>query len=179
MTLETTGQRHTKITKMKRCVGNGCGKWKPLDAFAEHKNRPLGRQTYCRECVSKHSEAYRLSPEHRAGLLFRAARTRAKEANIPFTITKAWVLERLVGGVSELTGLPLVFEQHDKYRLHPSAPSLDQIVAGKGYTPENTMVVCLAENLLMGQYPMEITRSFCQAYLNATKGEHDGPHHDN
>lgn len=176
MTLETTGQRPTKL---KLCKGNGCGKWKPLDAFAEHKNRPLGRQTYCRSCTSKHNETYRLSPKHRSGLLFRAARARAKDANMPFTITKEWILERVERGFSELTGMPLVFEQHDRYRLHPAAPSLDQIVAGKGYTTENTMVVCLAENLLMGQYPMEITRSFCQAYLNATKGKHDGPIDDN
>ena len=176
MTLETTGQRPTKL---KLCTGNGCGKWKPLDAFAAHKNRPMGLQTHCRECISKQNEGYRITPEYRTGILWRSARLRSRKANVPFTITKAWVLERLERGVSELTGLPLVFEQHDRYSQHPAAPSLDRIDPSKGYTEDNTMVVCWAENCIMSQYPMEIVRVYCGAILKSTKGEHDGSHHDN
>lgn len=172
MTLETTGQRHTKITKMKRCGGkSGCGKWKPVETFSRHPNNKDGRQSSCKQCSIAIQAAERLTPQGRAGSLWRSARKRTKKTGLPLTITKEWIIERLERGVSELTGMPFVLEPHDWYYTHPAAPSLDQKEAGKGYTPENTMLTCTAENQLMNQYSIEIVRVYCQAFLNATQGE--------
>jgi 5-methylcytosine-specific restriction endonuclease McrA len=35
-----------------------CGETKPLDAFAPRRNRPNGRQTWCRQCKSEVSREY-------------------------------------------------------------------------------------------------------------------------
>ena len=178
MTLEITGVKLTKI-KLKKCTGSyGCGKWKPTDEFNRHPTAKDGLYTYCRECNVKACAAVRLTPQGRASSLWRSARNRAKKAGLPFTITREWVAERVERGVSELTGMPIVLEAHEWYQVHPSAPSLDRIDSSKGYTPENTMLVCAAENQIMNQYPMEVVRVYCRAILNATDGVYDGPCND-
>lgn len=50
-------------------------------------------------------------------------------------------------GRCEVSGVPFNFEVHGKRR--PFAPSIDRIDSDKGYSPENTRLVCHAVNVGM------------------------------
>jgi hypothetical protein len=82
--------------------------------------------------------------------LFHSARKRAAKSGGVVTITKAWILQRLLANVCEFTGLPFAFPADGK-RVHNRAPSLDRIdSSNKNYSPENTRVVCIQVNLARG-----------------------------
>lgn len=77
----------------------------------------------------------------RARRLVGAAAKRAKAKGTACTVTEGWVAKRLRTGRCEVTDLPFDFTARGSGHSSNYAPSLDQIVPGKGYTPENTQVV--------------------------------------
>lgn len=97
-----------------------------------------------REAARERAKRYKRTPKGRANALRKNARARAEV----FTLTVAWIQERIERGC-EVTGLPFDLSTGDR---GPYTPSLDQIEAGKGYTPENTRVVCWAVNALLGTW---------------------------
>lgn len=102
---------------------------------------------------------YWTSPKGRAGFLLRCAKDRS--ANV--TITKQWIQERLDRGCCEVTGLPFVLTANKI--ANPWSPSLDQIIPGKGYTPENTQVVVWVYNVAKGSWVHEDVLVFANALL--------------
>lgn len=89
-------------------------------------------------------------PECRARVVFKAAMARAQKQQLPFGLTEAWVVERVLAGRCEVTGLPFEFSRvGTNTRRNPFAPSIDQITAGAGYTPKNCRVVLTAVNLAL------------------------------
>jgi hypothetical protein len=70
-------------------------------------------------------------------MMVNKARTRAKEKGLPCTLTKEWVAHKIRKGVCEKTGIRFVLNGGNK---HKHSPSLDQIIPGAGYTPENIRV---------------------------------------
>lgn len=102
---------------------------------------------------------YWTSPKGRAGFLLRCAKDRS--ANV--TITKQWIQERLDRGCCEVTGLPFVLTANKI--ANPWSPSLDQIIPGKGYTPENTQLVVWIYNVAKGSWVHEDVLVFADALL--------------
>lgn len=90
-------------------------------------------------------DRYRQTTRGRAHQLFHNAKSRAHKGGQDFTITPAWIEERLIVGVCEVTGA--AFELDFK---SARAPSLDQKEPGQGYTPENTRVVTWFYNRAKG-----------------------------
>ena len=84
----------------------------------------------------------------RAFVLYASAKQRAEKRNLPFSITQSIVEEKLrdCHHTCEITGTPLSFEKHKSARQNPFAPSLDQKVAGDGYTPNNIQIVAFWYN---------------------------------
>lgn len=103
------------------------------------------------------------SPKGRAGFLLRAAKDRTKNV----TITKQWIQERLDVGRCEVTGLPFVLTANKI--ANPWSPSLDQIVAGRGYTPENTQVVVWIYNVAKGSWAHEDVLVLADVLINLRK----------
>lgn len=123
-----------------------------------------------RENTKRNYRRSKLTPAGRAVELFRAASRRAstsKRGPLPFTITRAWVEERVARGVCEVTGLPFEFGPPPPgMKRHPWSPSLDQKVAGAGYTPENTQVVVTALNYARNEFGDETFATLAAAYLS-------------
>ena len=96
--------------------------------------------------VLETGKRYRETTNGRATVLICDARTRARKTQLPFTITKEWVIGRIQSGVCAQTGdtfdYTLLPNVNGRRQTNMFAPSLDQIVPGDGYTPENTQVVC-------------------------------------
>jgi hypothetical protein len=86
------------------------------------------------------------NPErYRARMLWNKARVRAEQRKIPFTVTQRWLEMKLSAGHCEATGLRFDMEFGNGRR--PFTPSIDQKIAGLGYTPENTQLVIYLYNL--------------------------------
>lgn len=84
--------------------------------------------------------------EHRPWMItFRAARRRARKFNMAFALTKEWVCEEFAKG-SALSGLPF------RGDFGPFSPSIDRIDSAVGYTPQNSRLILLAENLFKNEW---------------------------
>jgi hypothetical protein len=82
----------------------------------------------------------------RALQLYTSAKKRAKQKNLPFTITREWIENKLSTGECEVTGTPIHLTQRLDVQSNPFAPSLDQKIVGNGYTPENAQIVAVWYN---------------------------------
>ena len=70
------------------------------------------------------------------------ARTRANKAGIPFEITAADIV---IPTHCPVLGIPLI---QGRGRPEPGSPSLDRIVAERGYVPGNIVVISNRANTL-------------------------------
>jgi hypothetical protein len=108
--------------------------------------------------------------EYRAGTLLSAAQYRAGEKGIPCTITKDWITAKIKAGRCEATGVKFVVKTYEAgavgKKINPNAPSLDQIIPGKGYTPENTQVVTDQYNKMKNDRTTEETYRLALAIVS-------------
>jgi hypothetical protein len=155
-----------------------CNAEKPLNGyyFCKTSQRYNPRCKACKREVSNTKRRLGLDQEYnersttaegRSINLFNNARARARTKNIPFTITLEWVLEKVKAGVCEVSKLPLFLEKgQGSGGGRPFSPSLDQIEAGAGYTPENTQVVCWIYNAAKGVHGhdsvMKLAEALCK-----------------
>lgn len=102
-------------------------------------------------------------PHFRANQLWHAAKHRKKHG---VTIDTAWIEQRILRGVCEVSGLPLVMSQSGR---EPFSPSLDRIDNSKGYTPENTKLVCWLYNRAKGHWTHEVIMQLAGALCTASK----------
>jgi hypothetical protein len=98
--------------------------------------------------------------EGRVTFMFSEAQRRARNHNLPFTLTKKWFREKLLLGQCEKTGIPFDLTPATDSRTEPFAPSPDQIVAGKGYTPDNTRLVVWIYNTMKQDFPPQDVKRF-------------------
>lgn len=80
------------------------------------------------------------------------------------SISVEWIKEKLETGICEVTGLP--FELVYGKGKVPWSPSLDQIIPGNGYTPENTRVVVWLYNSAKNIFTDEDVLKMAQALVN-------------
>lgn len=92
------------------------------------------------------------------GELFRTARKNAGVRNIPFTLTRNEFDALLVRaeGCCMISGIPFEFIYNGTASRRPYAPSLDRIDSAKGYTVANVRLVCVAVNLAMNQWGLDV-----------------------
>lgn len=129
----------------------GCHSVKPIDMFQRRdRGTGLAWERVCRTCKSAHAKTkYQNDPQYRASVLFEQRKKHAKKLGLPFTITIDQYLSGIESGHCARTGLP--FDMSCEADA-PFAPSLDQIVPGKGYTPDNVQVVVMIYNLLKNRH---------------------------
>lgn len=125
-------------------------------------------QKYRKDYLERRDEE-RTTAKVRLRELLGVARKRATKSGLPFTITLDWALEAFQRqeGKCLLTGILLTFDRNPYgmrfYR--PYSPSLDQIEPGKGYTPENTRLVCVAVNLALNRFGEDVFKLVCEGFL--------------
>jgi hypothetical protein len=84
--------------------------------------------------------------EHHALLLWRAAKYRARKRGVPFTIK---VSDVLIPSHCIVLGIPL--DSHDR----DHTPSIDEVVQGLGYVPQNVCVISGRANRLKSDATIE------------------------
>lgn len=98
--------------------------------------------------------------------LFRSAQNRAKERNWEFSLTRAWLREKIDKGHCEATGLPFnTGEFKGVGKADPFSCSIDRKNSSKGYTQENCRVVLWGFNMALSQWGEEIYGEIASAYL--------------
>lgn len=102
-------------------------------------------------------------PKTRATMLVAGARTRASAKGIPFSLASEDILHRILMGRCEATGIKFDLSSPGYRKKNPRAPSLDQIVAGKGYTADNVRLVAAIYNFCKNEFDDNLTKSLiCQ-----------------
>ena len=176
------GRRLTEAQKKKRNE-----KYRKWYAANQEKQRERSRKWYAanpEKSIESHRKWYAANPEKsrernragyykshgtpkgRAGLLLSGARKRSNKIKVSCTITREWILERLLRGYCEMTGLPFDFQPAPFFQFHnPRSPSLDRTDSHGGYTPDNVKVVVTAFNIGRGQWSYEEYEAVARAYL--------------
>jgi hypothetical protein len=95
------------------------------------KSRELGKQGYLNRRVNH--------PEY---IMWAAAKRRAKKYNLPFDITSKDII---IPQVCPVFGMQL---RKSLEAYSDNSPSLDQIIAGKGYVKGNIAVISMRANIL-------------------------------
>ena len=95
--------------------------------------------TLCGKCNSA-----RVKTESAEMKMYRRAKSRATKANIPFTIT---VDDIIIPTVCPVLHIP-IYVTKGKPGGFNNSPSLDQIIPGAGYTPDNIMVMSQLANAM-------------------------------
>jgi hypothetical protein len=108
----------------------------------------------CVECIKLKYQNSRESLWGRARIMVGHAKRRAKKAGIECSITHADILKKLqeCNGFCPVTGDPFDLTVLTPNKQNAYGPSIDQIEAGKGYTPENTQIVCWWYNAAKGDW---------------------------
>lgn len=104
---------------------------------------------------------YSKSPIGRAAQLIKAARTRAAQKGVEFSLSTEWLIPKLELGICEVTGIKFSLESYS-----PFASSLDKVNPKGGYTPDNTQVVIKAYNYAKGCGTHEDVLKMSEALCN-------------
>lgn len=153
---------------MKRC--KKCKTPKLLSDFRTHNKG--GRRGVCRDCENaaqraespwksdrKRDYQRRRRLTHRGFALTNEAKHRAKEKGFLFDLDWREIQKKVDAGVCEVTGIPFDLATPKSW----NAPSLDQIVAGAGYTPDNVRVVLYALNTMANTWGVEMILTIAKA----------------
>jgi hypothetical protein len=117
------------------------------------------------EKEKERNRVYSRTISGRALHLLKHAKYRSIGKVSPVTITKQWIIDRLVIGTCEVTGI--VFKQENGV-AGPYTASLDRIDNAKGYTPENTRLVIWAFNRAKAEWDDKILQYWMIEYLCRT-----------
>lgn len=112
--------------------------------------------------------AYYTSRPGRVVELYRAAKRRAKEKKIPFSLTTDLINElwNKQNNRCALTNIEFqISQERTGGKARPFAPSIDRIYCSKGYTPDNVRLVCVAVNYALNEFGEKVFEQICQAYL--------------
>lgn len=128
----------------------------------KYKSQPEVQEAIRRKKAENHKRI-----NFRAAMLMTSVVSRCRKGSLPLGITVQWIEAILEKGVCQVSGLPFDFGRHATTRRNPFGPSIDQIVAGKGYTLENSRVVLTAINLALCEWGVDTYVQIAQEVLRA------------
>ena len=99
--------------------------------------------------------------ENRPSYMFSTTKNNAKSRGIECTLTRDWFVKRLTDGVCELTGIAFDLAS----ARGPNSPTVDRIVAGGPYTPENCRLIIWSLNRAISDYGDEYMLDVCRRYV--------------
>lgn len=167
-------QKEEKEWKDGKLLCHICGEYKDLSEFHNHtyyayRNNKDKRCCKCKwEQIKKDRSNYSEEIKLYKVLQDRwfAARDRADNKGIPFTITKEDLLElwKQQHGLCNISKIPMTYEL-DNGRIFTNV-SVDQKNPGQGYTKENIQLVCSAVNQLKSNWDMDTVIYVCKQIIN-------------
>ena len=131
----------------KRC--RRCLVVRPFSEFHKHSAALFGYAVECKKCRKPVSKAYHASRTFEQ-TMFNASKSRATKNGIPHTIT---LEDIVIPEKCPILNVPIQLIRNSIW-----APSLDQIQPGKGYTPDNIMVISRRANVLKNDMSKEEAR---------------------
>lgn len=135
---------------------------KEAEARRKYKSKPDVQEAIRKKKLENHQKA-----SFRASTLMVSVGTRCRKSNLPMEIDATWIQDILERGVCQVSGIPFDFGKHPSTRRNPFGPSVDQIVAGKGYTLENSRIVLTALNLALCEWGVDTYVQIAQEVLRA------------
>lgn len=117
-----------------------CGEVKPREAFIERKDGKGLRFSFCRQCKGKQwVELCRANYKSYISHLFSQIKHRARLQNVPFNLTKEYLIElwEKQNGKCFYTDTALELSQKRQHNVH--SPGLDKIIPRLGYTMGNVV----------------------------------------
>lgn len=163
-------QEHDNEWKDGKLLCHICGEYKDPSEFQNHtyysyrdnkdKRCRKCKQVQMKEARDKYSEDTKLYKVLQERWL--AARDRASNKGIPFTITKEDLLElwEQQNGLCNISKIPMTYEL-DNGRVFTNV-SVDQKNPGQGYTKANVQLVCSAVNQLKSNWDMDTVIYICK-----------------
>jgi hypothetical protein len=152
-----------KVIPKQEC--KSCGVSFPLSSYQKAPNNKHGYNYRCSSCLYEASKPrllkFKNSPAYWTINLRNKALQRAKDKNLEFTLTKDFILNKVLNGVCEVTGVALDFSGGAR---KPYTPSLDRIIPDQGYTPENVRLVCWIYNSAKGTFTDEDVLNFVKLF---------------
>lgn len=160
-----------------------CGEYKSPDEFTYAGDSKYvlrkNKECRCNSCKSEqrklamatYDEDVKLAKVLQARWL--AAKSRAIDKSIPFTITKEDLLAmwKSQNGKCAISNIDMTYELGEG-RVYTNV-SIDQILPSKGYTLDNIQLTCMAVNQLKSDFDMETILTLCSAIVkNAAKWKH-------
>ena len=126
---------------------------KPLSQFDKSITTLFGVSNKCKDCRSVESkESWKGCSFEQS--MYNSAKGRARRKGLPFTIK---VEDIIIPERCPILGVEIALERNHRY-----GPSIDQIVPGAGYTPENILVMSKRANTLKN----DMTKEEAVAILN-------------
>lgn len=175
----------TKISKPRKIVHIkeglllclNCKQYKNLEEFSID-NKCLHRDCkfrYCKQCHSemiierKINKRGKPTLERLITMRFLGARQRAKVNDLVFDIDKEFLNElwNVQQGKCAISGTQMTYEYY-KGRI-PTNLSIDRKDSNRGYTKDNTQLVCMVVNQMKSDLTMEELLNFCESILKWNK----------
>lgn len=79
---------------------------------------------------------------------FSNAKRRAREKNVPFELTKAYILSLAIPKACPVLGIPIYWQTQKKGMNMANSPSLDRVIPALGYVPGNVRIISHRANRL-------------------------------
>ena len=103
--------------------------------------------------------------------MWRTKMNGARQRNIFFSLTVDWFEREFARGTCAATGLPFEFSLKG-YRVNPFSPHVDRIDPQRGYTEDNSQVVCAIYNMAKLDWPEHVVLRMANALVSfQTKSE--------
>jgi hypothetical protein len=128
---------------------------------------------WCARNRDRRSAARRRSYETilgRGKKLLRGAKERADKAQTAYSLTEAWIQERLEVGVCEATGLPI--DMNARGTMSAFSPTIDRIVPELGYVPANCRLTIAAFNTGKNRWSDDVLAVWARAFLKQYDSAH-------
>lgn len=140
---------------------------------ANEKLRATDKRAYAKKrhvensaLISAQQKKFRATPKGRAAHLVNAARKRSRISGVGVSVPTAFVEWALITGICMRTGIKFDFGCYGSRAAF--APSLDRVDPTKGYTLENTEVVCNAFNMAKNEWDHSVLIIWVEAMRDQT-----------
>lgn len=161
------------VKKTSKLCGR-CSITKPLVDFGEKVTAKDGKQIWCKECTREYYNKWRKSNRNKAKRLeeqsfgrfyttihgravhmLNNAKRRAKQKGLECELDVNWIEERLMNGLCEVTGIPLIIAENGGkgHVANSFSPSIDRIEQNGPYSKSNCRITCWIYNRARGAFP--------------------------
>jgi len=152
---EEIRERHNRLERERRADNPTLDRARARRYYAKHSAEIIARQKARNHANPEPRRRTVRDSRHKdpVRVMLESAERRVRAKNIPFTLAREWADKRYKGKC-EMTGLEFTTHGRLTGKVSPFAPSIDQRVAGAGYTPANSQFVLWAVNRFKGDMPV-------------------------